>query len=356
MSKPRVSIIAITFNQEKYIKEALESFISQKTDFDFEAIVADDNSSDHTANIIHDYAERYPKIIKPIFRKKNLGSWLNFLDTLSHAKGEYIALCEGDDFWTVPDKLQKQVSFLDNNPKYALCFHPVKVFFENDAEPSFIYPDQTEKNNFTVKELLKHNFIQTNSVVYRRQDYKNMPKDIMPGDWFMHLYHAQFGEIGFINNVMSAYRRHPGGLWWHSDKDLAIIWQRHGFSHLNLYKEILKLYSGNSEYSKIVQSSIDELFNSFIEVEATNGSKLFLQAIKKYPNDINGFVGRQHKELKAKKHLLKDQDDTIKDLRAASESANQALDQLQHELRLIKASRFWKLRNKIAKLFGKTVV
>src|SRR5690606_17979110 len=134
--------------------------------------------------IIKEYATKYPGIIKPILRKKNLGPQKNFLDVLRASKGEYIALCEGDDYWTDSSKLQKQVDFMDAHPGYALCFHLVRVFFEEKSKPDQIYPKTDKSKGLRTQNLLKENFIQTNSVMYRRQNYKDLPDNILPLDWF----------------------------------------------------------------------------------------------------------------------------------------------------------------------------
>ena len=129
--QPLVTIQCITYNHEPYIRQCLEGFVMQKTNFKFEAIVHDDASTDKTADIVREYAEKYPDIIKPIYETENqysksdgsLGRIMN-----AHTKGKYIALCEGDDYWTDPLKLQKQVDFLEANPEYVLTCHRYKIY------------------------------------------------------------------------------------------------------------------------------------------------------------------------------------------------------------------------------------
>ena len=132
---PKVSILCLTYNQKLFITQALDSFLMQKTDFDFEILIHDDASTDGTTKIIRQYQKKYPSIIKIIVQKENQFSKGNseilteYLFPL--VKGKYIALCEGDDFFTDESKLQTQAEFLDNNPKCSLCFHPTRVIFEN---------------------------------------------------------------------------------------------------------------------------------------------------------------------------------------------------------------------------------
>lgn len=109
---PKVSIVSISYNQEEYIREALDGFAAQRTEFPVEVIIADDASTDATPRIIGEYAARYPQLFRPILRQTNIGVHANFKDVLSAARGEYLALCEGDDYWTDPLKLSKQVKYL----------------------------------------------------------------------------------------------------------------------------------------------------------------------------------------------------------------------------------------------------
>lgn len=288
MAKPKVSIITITYNHEKYIREALDSFVMQEVDFEFEVLVADDASTDKTQAIISEYAKRYPELIKPLLRKNNMGAWTNFLDVFKQAKGQYVALCEGDDFWTDPNKLQKQVDFLDAHPNHALCFHPVRVFFENNEEEQSTFPMQ--KSGFTTEKLLQENYIQTNSVMYRRrEDYSNLAIDIMPGDWYLHLYHAQFGKIGFINSTMSAYRRHSSGIWWGSQFSSLAFWKKHAQSHLDFFEEIRKLYAlAGKRYEQAIDDREARLLGDDINIlklssESSNGNKFARTLVSKNP-------------------------------------------------------------------------
>ena len=135
-TKPLVSIDCLTYNHELYIRDALEGFLMQKTDFTFEVLIHDDASTDQTANIIRKYEKKYPAIIKPIYQKENQYSKeVNITKDfqLSRAKGKYIAICEGDDYWTDPYKLQKQVDFLAENPDYGLVHSDYDKLYEKSG-------------------------------------------------------------------------------------------------------------------------------------------------------------------------------------------------------------------------------
>lgn len=126
----KVSVMMTTFNHENYISQAIESVLAQKVDFQFELIVGDDASTDRTSEIIKQYVQKYPNIIKHIRQEKNLGPTRNGYECLLHARGKYIACCEGDDYWCDANKLQKQVDFLDSFPQYSAVTHEILVVDE----------------------------------------------------------------------------------------------------------------------------------------------------------------------------------------------------------------------------------
>lgn len=291
--KPTVSIVCLTYNQADFIRKTLDSFLMQKTNFSFEVLIHDDASTDGTISIIEEYVEKYPDIVKPVYEKTNRYSQNDYSfinDTYQRASGDYVAFCEGDDYWTDPDKLQLQVDYMKNNPKTTICFHPVKVFFENNEVENETYPQVNANSIFTIKELLKKNYIQSNSVLYKKShtDYTTLPSNIIPSDWYMHLYHAQHGEIGFINKVMSAYRRHPGGVWWDAYKHIDRIWIKYGRGHLELYKAMLSMYGDNKEFREIINGKIQDAFYYIIKFN---------------DEDIANSILRDYSEL-AKKSLI----------------------------------------------------
>ena len=135
MSEIGVSILCLAFNHEKYIRDTIEGFLLQKTTFPIEIIINEDCSTDDTAVIIHEYEKKYPEIIKPIYHKKNVysqGININAEYMLPLATGKYVALCDGDDYWTDPYKLQKQYDVMEANPTCQMCLHRVKEI--NDKE------------------------------------------------------------------------------------------------------------------------------------------------------------------------------------------------------------------------------
>lgn len=254
-SKIKLSICVVTYNHKDYIAQALDSFLMQKTNFKFQIIVGDDCSTDGTTDILKEYAKKYPDIIKPIFREKNIGGAKNSLEVYSNAKTPYVAICDGDDYWIDENKLQKQVDFLEAHPDYSICFHPVKVVYEGfDFEKTDeIYPAQEEmiESGTTFELLLKTNFIQTTSVVYRwmfnQTNTRQYFSDISPGDWFIGLLHAKEGKIKMLPEIMAVYRRHPQGVWSDSIKsfdELILSW---GLHFANFYYSVYKNITNSSQ-------------------------------------------------------------------------------------------------------------
>ncbi|MWB94786.1 glycosyltransferase [Flavobacterium sp. GA093] len=212
----KVSVLMITYNHEKYIRQAIESILDQETKFDFELIISNDNSPDETDSIINEIIKTNPKgnIIKYFRHEKNIGMMPNFLFTINKAVGEYVALCEGDDYWTSNLKLEKQVSFLDKNKDYSICFHNINVLEDNTIQDNSIQDEILETT--TIHDLAKYNYIHTPSVVYRNHLFKSFPKYFIKspiGDYFLHMLNAKYGKIKYLNEHMAVYRIHKTSYW-----------------------------------------------------------------------------------------------------------------------------------------------
>lgn len=243
MTDYKLTVCCVTYNHEKYIAQALDGFLMQKTNFPFQVLVGDDASTDSTAKIVQEYAQKYPEIIKPIFHDVNVGAFNNSHSLYKQARTKYVAICDGDDYWIDENKLQKQVDFLDAHPECSVCFHPVRVVWDDGRKDDAIYPDakmlkKVRDLNFT--SLLKRNFIQTNSIVFRwrfcSEDISDFFKqEVASGDWYLNLLHAQIGEIGFIPDVMAVYRRNAGGVWTGAGKS-SEWFCKYGLAHLRFWE------------------------------------------------------------------------------------------------------------------------
>ena len=353
--KPKVSILCLAFNQESFIDKCLEGMLIQKTNFNFEILIHDDASTDTTAKIIKRYEKKFPSIIKPIYQKKNQysqGVKITPTFQLPRVNGDYIALCEGDDYWTDETKLQQQVDFMEKNPDYAVCFHKVNIVYENKEQPDRTYPDVKDKRWYTRKELFYTNYIQTNSVMYRKQTYDNMPTDSIPGDWFLHLYHARFGKIKFIDKTMSVYRKHTQGMWWDYDVDRDAIWRKHGVGHLAMWVNLADLYKGKPAYMNIIWGHIIEMINTIINLDVKYGDNNLRMALEAYPSAVYGALQKQseiHQKLAELTSQLTQKE------REMSSLIGQ-LDTKEQELLHIKSTKTWKLRGALQESIKKTGV
>lgn len=315
--KPTVTIICVTYNQAEYIGQTLDGFLMQKTDFPFEILIHDDASTDDTADIIRRYIKANKNrhaAFKPIYETENQyskGPYDFINDLFNAAEGTYIAYCEGDDYWTDPHKLQKQVDYMRAHPDIAVCFHRVQAVFQDSNKKAYTVPANKESSGFTTKELIRRNFIQINSVLYKTQTYKDMPNDIMPQDWYLHLYHAQFGDIGFIDEVMGVYRINEDGVWHDSYERIDEIWKRFGVRWLGLYVEVLKLYSKNPEYKTLVEGSIITSFGTLARIDKQYSEQLSLEAFKKFPVYAELYVEDLRKQVEQLQEHSKKQAEII---------------------------------------------
>lgn len=220
----KLSVCITTYNHEKYIAQAIDSVLMQRTNFNYEIIIGEDDSTDNTRAIVKEYKNRYPDKIRLFLNnRKNViyingrptGRW-NFINVLKQAKGRYIALCDGDDYWTDPNKLQKQTDFMDNHPECAICFHNVTVFDEDGKHKPLTHRPENPKEIFTLEDLLSGNFIHTCSVIFRRGLFREFPQwfyECKMGDWPFHILNAHHGDIGYIDEVMAVYRAQSTGVW-----------------------------------------------------------------------------------------------------------------------------------------------
>lgn len=218
MGNKKVSVVIATYNQEKYIRHTLESVVNQKTNFEFEALVGDDCSTDGTAAIVREFAEKYPDIIVPFIREKNLGMGGNTADLVFRTKGEYVAFIEGDDYWIDDHKLQKQADFLDSHPGYVACFGLCQIVDENEVrqpDREQYSPYLKEAGEYTIKDF--QNYImpgQTATSMYRKVGYemlmgKIQKLDIDPRflvDMTQILLMLSVGKMCNLGEYFAAYR------------------------------------------------------------------------------------------------------------------------------------------------------
>lgn len=218
---PIVSVCMITYNHEPFIAQAIESVLMQEISFPIELVIGEDESSDGTRAICEDYAGRYPNIIRLHLRSRNdperkkyaAPFMHNFIETLKSCRGKYIALLEGDDYWTDPLKLQKQVDFLEANPDCHFVFAGTRML--EPGGKSRVSPEESLLP-IDLDALIYCNYPQTASVMYRTDGRPEIPdvlKNSPVGDWPLNVHYARKGGVGFIPDLTAAYRKHESGIW-----------------------------------------------------------------------------------------------------------------------------------------------
>lgn len=269
---PIVSICCVTYNHSEYIKDAIEGFLKQKTAFPIEIIIHDDASTDNTQEIINHYKKTYPELIFPIFQKENqyskgLKPWPNFV--FPRARGKYIALCEGDDYWTDPYKLQKQVDFLEENENIVLCGTNYRTLTDGIIENRI----RTKTNQILNKEiLLASNEVPTLTAVFRRPPFKiTIPKNIPYSDWYLWVYltHKSNSKFALISEISATQNIHKKGV----------------FSSINNRSQlIVNAILLKEAFSKLLKHKNKELLND-----------LFLSYwnLKRNPSDYISFISKR---------------------------------------------------------------
>ena len=220
----KVSVLCLAYNHGPYIREALEGFVSQRTNFPFEVWINDDVSTDDTAAVIREYAEKFPEIIKPVFQTENQYSknvCIEYEILLPRSSGEYIAFCEGDDCWTDPDKLQLQADFLDAHPEYSACVHNTMGRYMGSDRPDELLFDRGERDvSFeTVISGMSHCF-HTSSMLIPRRWVESAPDFLYEAqkdgfsDFPQAIWCAMNGPIRFLDRCMSVYRINSNAESW----------------------------------------------------------------------------------------------------------------------------------------------
>jgi len=232
MEQPRckVSVACTAFNHGAYIRDALEGFVSQKTDFPFEVLINDDASTDDTAAVIREYAEKYPAIIRPFCQERNLYSQgVNIYDTVLYpaARGQYIALCEGDDYWSDPEKLQRQADFLDAHPDYSACVHNTLLHYTDDSRPDAPLFTGREEQDVAFETVVRGmaGAFHTSSIMARRE-FLLSPPDFRAvafrrgfTDYPVGIWLTMRGRVRYLDRCMSVYRVGSNPSAWSSGVD-----------------------------------------------------------------------------------------------------------------------------------------
>ncbi len=212
-----VSVLVVTYNHARFVRQALDGALAQRLPQPFEILISEDCSTDGTHEIVQEYAESHPHLIRLLLSERNLRSNEVVARGLRAARGRYVALLDGDDYWTSDDKLRAQVAFLDARPDLTICFHNVQVVNEHSQSTGTLWNAPGQQEVSGLRELLRGNFIATSSVVYRRAAVAEVPAwyDLFfpVTDWPLHVLYAREGRIGYLDRTLGAYRLHGGGLF-----------------------------------------------------------------------------------------------------------------------------------------------
>ena len=213
--KPLVSVIMITYGHEKYIEEAIRGIFLQKTNFPLELIISNDNSPDSTDEIVKNIIKSAPENISVnyIQHPENIGMHHNFTSALRTAQGKYIAVCEGDDYWTDENKLQKQIDFLEKNEDFTLTFHNVFIRNGETLSTDLDYEKRlSSKDVYTIDDLSKGNFIHTLSAVFRniKIEFPEWYFSSFLGDYPIWMWLSKKGKIKYFPEKMGVYRENVG--------------------------------------------------------------------------------------------------------------------------------------------------
>jgi glycosyltransferase involved in cell wall biosynthesis len=263
----KASVLVMTYNHEKFIRQALESVAIQETSFEYEILISEDCSTDRTREIVSEFQKEHSDRVRLLLSEKNIHSNEIVVRGIRAARGAYIALLDGDDYWTSPHKLQRQVDFLDSHPECSLCFHNARIFHEADGLEGHNWTPAGQKEISTLEDLWMGNFIATCSTMFRKGLIGEIPEwynDFFPiTDWPLHILNAEHGRIGYIDEVMGVYRYHPGGLY-------------SPFSESKKQQETLKFYRKmnrnlNYRYDKIINIAISRYFFEWAEEYESRG-------------------------------------------------------------------------------------
>jgi glycosyltransferase involved in cell wall biosynthesis len=218
---PKVSAFILTHDHAGWIGAAIESAVAQRPPFEFEVLVADDFSTDGTREIVREYERRHPELVRTFLPERNLGVEGIWLEAARQCRGEYIALLDGDDFWTSAEKLTRQAVLLDAHPEWVSCFHRATLHDEEGRFPPRQATPDFDRDEFELEDLLRANFVPYLTVMFRRRALEAVPAwgfSYLWYDWLFHIACARQGKLGFLDADLATYRVHSGGNWSSRDR------------------------------------------------------------------------------------------------------------------------------------------
>jgi len=213
---PTVSVVLRTYDHEPFIAQAIESVLIKRAGFPFELVIAEDCSTDGTREVVREYAERNPQLIKTVLPERNVGHGEIFRMALEQADGDFIAYLDGDDYWTSTAKLARQVEFLEQDRECASCFHDVSLVYDEAGLPSGSLSPRLGGTRFALEQILMECFVPAPSMMFRKEISDELPAWVFESawiDWLIHIRAAQRGPLGYIPEALATYRVHRGGMF-----------------------------------------------------------------------------------------------------------------------------------------------
>jgi len=273
----KVSVLMVVYNHERFVRQAVDSVLCQQTDFEFEVVVGEDHSTDSTREILRKLDQENPGRLRLLFRDSNLGMSYNFVDTYEHCQGEFVTILDGDDYWSNPHKLAKQVALLEANPDAALCFGRARIEYESGAASKVIPPEQ--RNDWPLEELLIASFIPACTVMYRHYDLGPIPEwihELSLCDWPFHVLHALRGKMLLLDEELAVYRVHGGGCWSQLQEDARL------FKEIDFYRAILTVLP--QPYQRVARAQLlerlyDQANKAYREGRTKDAKTLFAEAL-----------------------------------------------------------------------------
>lgn len=304
MDRPniRLSVLIFTYNHADFIGETLQGVLNQKVDFSYEIIVSDDFSTDATMEIVSEFQEKHPSIIKVLKSEKN-GILKNSLRVIEHIKGEYMAHVDGDDYWTYDQKLQKQIDFLDSNLDYNAVFHDATIVHDSEAEKLLFTNKKTYSQvynypkNIYPSDLINRLILPTASCVLRTSALKKIDlskiNDYYSLDWKIYVLAIMGSKFYYFNEAWSVYRNHSKGISKSKNQDFH-------FSHIKFLKTLFKdEYYKDYKYDiyKSISKEYEILLNS---KESKSIRRIFKQYLITEINRLRFYKKRLYEINKSK--------------------------------------------------------
>ena len=303
-----VTVVCVTYNQEDYIKDALEGFVMQNTSFKYKVLVGDDCSSDTTPKIIQKYADKYPDIIVPILRDTNLGGQRNILDLCQRANSPYIALCDGDDYWTSPNKLQKQIDIMEKDKSVRASFHNTEIVGDNEwiqrqyyvksmgksMIPYGIRFFNKKKKYYSAAEYIDMAPAHTSSMMFRWNYDVPFPEEYYSrasADHYFMMLQIGNGRARFFPDLMSAYRRNETGITISKSEEQHFLKTRTDWiDNLKDFQKYFKKHYGRTAQKSISERMAAETGNYFKKLANRGGTEELVDFIKNYPEVTKVFL------------------------------------------------------------------